>query len=84
MDVEAIFLNFPLHPDLRPFAGVVITHINIRPDKKVWDQDRTRVWESWAKNSMGLTDSPHQYLQLLAHVKFTAYGESKDPLKPFQ
>ena len=33
---------------------------------------------------MGLTDSPYQYLQLLIHVKFIAYGEIKDALNPFQ
>ena len=44
MDVGEIFLNFPLHPNLRPFSGVDITHINNRSDEKVWYQDRTRVW----------------------------------------
>ena len=59
MDVGEMFLNFPLHPDLRPFVGVYVTHIKSRPEKEGWDQDRTRVWECWAKNFMGLTDSPY-------------------------
>ena len=58
MDVGEIFLNFPLHPDLRPFAGLGITHIKSRPDKERWDQYRTLFWESWANNFVGLTDSP--------------------------
>ena len=33
---------------------------------------------------MGLTDYPYQYLQLLIHVKFIAYGDIKDTLNPFQ
>ena len=33
MDVGEMFLDFPLHPDLRPFAGVEITHIKSRPDE---------------------------------------------------
>ena len=33
---------------------------------------------------MDLTDSPYQYLQLLIHVKLTAYGERRYPLNPFQ
>ena len=45
MDVGEMFLDFPLQPDLRLFAGVDITHINSRPDEEGWDQDRTRVWE---------------------------------------
>ena len=78
------FFNLPLHPDLRSFSGINITHTKSRPDKEGWDQDRTRVWECWDKNFMGLTDSPYRYLQLLIHVKFIAHGERKDALKPFQ
>ena len=53
-----MFLNSPLHPDLRPFAGVDTTHIKIRPDEEGWDQEMTRVWIRWAKNFMGLTYPP--------------------------
>ena len=84
MDVGEMFLKFPLHPDLRPFAGVDITHTKSRPDEEGWDQDRTRVWERWDKNFTGLTDSSYQYLKLLIHVNFIAYGHRKDPLKPLQ
>ena len=84
MDVGEIFLNFPLHPNLRPFARVDITHIKSRPYDEGWYQDRTRVWERWDNNFMGLIDSPYQSLQLLIHFKFIAYGERKDPLNPFQ
>ena len=54
-----MFLNYYLHPKLIPFAGVDITHINSRPDEELWDKDRTRVWERWDKNFMGLTDPPY-------------------------
>ena len=84
MDVGEMFLNFPLHPDLRPFSGVYITHIKTRIDEELWGQDRTRVWELWAKKFMCRTDSPYIYLQLIIHVKFIAYGERKDALNPFQ
>ena len=77
-----MFLNLPLHPDLKPFAGVDTTHIKNRPDREGWDQERTRVWEHWANNFMGLTDSPYQSLQLMIHVKFIAYGDRKDALNP--
>ena len=84
MDVGEMFLNFPLNPESRLFAGVDITHIKSRPEKYGWDQDRTRVWERWADNFMGIIDYPYQYFQLLIHFKFIAYGESEDPLNPFQ
>ena len=74
----------PLNPDLRLFAGVYIIHIKSRPDEERWDQDRTRVWERWDKNCLGLKDSPYQYLQLLIHVRFIAYRYRKDALKTFQ
>ena len=51
MDVGEIFLNFPLHPDFRLFAGVDMRHIKSRPDEEGWEQDRTIVWERWAKIS---------------------------------
>ena len=82
MDVGEMFLNFPLQPDLRPFVGVDITHIKSRLDEEGWDQYRTRVWERWDKNFMGLTDSPYQYFQLLIHFKFIAYRDRKDALNP--
>ena len=81
MDVGEMFLNFPLHPYLRPFSGVDITRIKSIPYKEGWYQDRNRVWGRWDKNFMGLTDSHYRYLQLLVHVKFIAYGEIKD-IKP--
>ena len=79
-----MLLNFYLHPEMRPFSVLDIPHIHIRPDEEGWDHDRTRFWERWDKNFMGLTDSPYLYFQLLIHVKFIAYGERKDALNPFQ
>ena len=84
MDVGEMFLKFPLHPDLRPFVVVYITHIKNRPDEEGWDQDSTRVWERWDTNFMGLIDSPYQSFQLIIYVKFISYGEIKDPLNPSQ
>ena len=55
MDMREIFLNFPLHPELRSYSGVDVTHIKSGSDKEVWDQDRIRFWERWSDNFMGLT-----------------------------
>ena len=79
-----MFLNSPLHSELRPFSGVEIMHIKSSPDKEVWDQDRTIVWERWDNNFMVLTESPYLFLQLLIHVRFIAYRYRKDALKTFQ
>ena len=79
-----MFLKSPLHPELRPFAGVDGKHIKSSPYEEGWDQYRTVVWECWAKNSMGLAESPYRSLQLIFHVKSIAYGEMNDPLNPFQ
>ena len=84
MCMVEIFLNFPLHPELRPYSGLDITYITRIPYKKGWDQDSTRVWKSWTKNLLGLTDCPYWYLKLMILVKFIIYGERKDPLNPFQ
>ena len=59
MDVGENFLKSHLHPELRPFEGVDITYIKRRPYEEGWDEDRTKVWERWAKNFMGITDSPY-------------------------
>ena len=84
MNMGEMFLNWHLHPELRPFSGVDITHIKSRPDKEGWDQDRTRVWERWKKDFRGLTDSPYRSLQITIHVKLIDYGDRKDQLNPFQ
>ena len=65
MDVGEMFLNSHLHLDLITFEGVDITHIKSRPDEEGQDQDRTRVWERWAKNFMDLTDSPYRHLLII-------------------
>ena len=79
MGLVQMFLDYSLHPDLRLFAVVDITKIKSTPDNEEWDQDRTIVWERWAKNFMGITDSPYQSLQFLIYVKFIAYIYSKGP-----
>ena len=84
MDVEEMFLNFSLHPELRPHGGVDISDIKIRPDKEGWDQDMTRVWERWEKNFMGLTKYPYRSLLFIINAKFIVYREINDPIKLFQ
>ena len=85
MDVGDMFLNFPLHPEMRPYAGVDITYVKgIGKERKEWENDRTRKWERWTRNFMGLTDSPYRSLQLIMVGKQLAYGRPEDLQNPFQ
>ena len=86
LDVGEMFLNWWMGIMLRPYAGVDITHV--RPekveDREDWDKDRTRFWERWVRNFMGLRDSPYRSLQMMIMAKFVAYGDRKDKKKPFR
>ena len=86
MDVGEMFLNFPLHEELRALAGVGITHLrNAAPNCKGWELERTSDHERWSRNLMGLTDSPYRSLQLLLKVKakHVAYGNQLKTSNPF-
>ena len=49
-----------------------------------WEQDRTKSWERWVRNFMGMRDSPWRSIQMLLIAKVIAYGDRKDPNNPFQ
>jgi len=85
MDVGEMFLNFPLHKDIRPYAGVDITHMRGNGTKEQdWEVGRMTKWERWARNFMGLTDSPYRSLQLLIKAKHVAYDNHKGEVNPFK
>ena len=85
MDIGEMFLNFPLHTSLRPYAGVDITHVRGKRGKEEdWEVGRERVWERWSRNFMGMTDSPYRSLQLVIVAKHVAYGDRNDDQNPFQ
>jgi len=84
MDIGEMFLCFWLHLYLRRFVGVDIRHLKTRgPDQPAWEQGRTRDWEHWVRNCMGLRDSPVRSLQLMVRAKFIAYGDRRDTKNPF-
>ena len=85
MDVGEMFLNFPLHPDVRPYSGVDVTYMRNDPrERDPWEMDRKNKWERWARNFMGLTDSPYRSLQLMIKAKFLAYGDRTLVDNPFR
>ena len=84
MDVGEMFLNFWLHLNLRPYAGVDVTHVrNADGQGHQWEDGRVRKWERWTRNFMGLCDSPYRSLQLMIKAKYLAYGDRKDRSNPF-
>jgi len=84
MDVGEMFLNFPLHPTLQPYAGVDISHVMDKTDSAPeWEKGRVRKWESWRRNFMGLKDSPVRSIQLMIKAKQIAYGRQYTPGNPF-
>jgi hypothetical protein len=66
LDVGECFLNFMLHPDLRPYAGVDFTlffptvNTGVAKDKdgKTCRVQSVCVWETWLRAAMGLKPSP--------------------------
>lgn len=85
LDVGEMFLNWWMGEDLRAYAGVDIKHV--RPvnveDREDWDKDRTKPWERWVRNFMGMRDSPYRSLQMMIMAKFVAYGDRRDKSNPF-
>ena len=70
MDAGEMFLNFHLHPDVQPYAGVDVTHVRSPAGRgQRWEVGRNSMWERWVWNFMGLRDSPHWSLQLMTLAK---------------
>eukprot|EP00985_Skeletonema_marinoi_P028317 scaffold24532_cov80-Skeletonema_marinoi.AAC.2 len=86
LDVGEMFLNWPLGKEIRSHAGVDITHVQTKSSSQRadWEVGRTRRWERWVRNFMGLKDSPYRSLQLMIKAKYCAYGNRHDPTNPFQ
>jgi hypothetical protein len=85
LDLAEMFLCFPLGMELRPYAGVDVKLIWSKGEGAAeWERGRTRPWERWARNFMGLRDSPYRSLQLMLMAKYLSYGERSDPNNPFR
>ena len=55
IDLGEIFLNFPLDPSIRPYAGVDLT--SFRRELDITSTNKV-VWERWVRNLMGFRPSP--------------------------
>ncbi len=86
LDVAEMFLCFNLHPEMRPYAGVDVRLIRTaaRSDQEPWEENRTRSYERWSRNFMGMRDSPYRSMQMMLMAKYLAYGDRNDPTNPFR
>jgi hypothetical protein len=63
LDVREQFLNYKLHDGLRQLSGLDVHEVRSRdPADGPWESSRTRSWEHWERNWMGLRDSPYRSL----------------------
>lgn len=86
LDVAEMFLCFNLHPAMRPYAGVDVKLIKTeaRSKQEPWEEERTRGYERWSRNFMGMRDSPYRSMQMMLMAKNCAYGNRCDPSNPFR
>jgi len=79
-DYGEMFLNFWLHPDLRKYCGVDLTHTF--PDEV---EDNAKVfWEAWWRNAMGLSPSPYASCQMGTRLKRLMLGDRHDKENVFR
>ena len=84
LDVGDMFLNFLLHEDLKRMSGVDVRYVRSTDLADAdWEATRARLWERWARNWMGLTDSPYRSVQSMVRLKIAAYGDKSDLANPF-
>jgi hypothetical protein len=75
-DLGEMFLNFPLHKNLRELAGVDLTHFTgtgVEPNTPT-----KTVWEAWMRCAMGLKPSPYQTTQGMQYVEDVVRGDRHD------
>jgi hypothetical protein len=72
VDLGEFFLNFMLHPTIRPLTGVDFT-------KYFPKTNESKVWEPWQRAAMGLRSSPYQAVQGMAFAEEFIRGDRRDP-----
>jgi hypothetical protein len=77
VDLGEFFLNFILHPTIRPYTGVDFT-------KYFPNAEGTAVWEPWQRAAMGLRSSPYQAVQAMAMAEEVIRGDRLDPKNVFR
>ena len=94
LDEGEQFLNFPLDPKLRPYAGVDLTPV-VRLDPAgfapLWSAQHSasntcargiKCWKRWSVNPMGLSSSPYTTLRCSAWGEEIIRGNRRTPSNP--
>lgn len=75
IDLGEFFLNFPLDPKVRPYAGVDLTHYS--------GQNRDLRWLRWSRCLMGFKPSPYNSAQTFSWAEEIIRGDPSDNGNPF-
>lgn len=84
IDLGEMFLNFPLDPQVRPYAGVEVTYV-LKPDltpKQL--QQAKRVFRRWIRCLMGLRPSPYVAIRACSWGEEIVWGDRHCPNNPLQ
>eukprot|EP00956_Cyclotella_meneghiniana_P014413 scaffold21564_cov22-Cyclotella_meneghiniana.AAC.3 len=76
-DIGDMFLNFPLHEEARPFAGV-----DIKPILTGEEANKFR-WYQWVRNAMGFAPSPYNSIKMALVAEEVIQGDRTDRKNPF-
>ena len=79
VDIGEMFLNFPMHPSIRPYCGVDLTKYfpELVGNGKV-------LWVRWTRCCMGLKTSPYNCVQGMMHLSEAIFGDRKNESNPFR
>jgi hypothetical protein len=86
-DLGEMFLNFPMDPDLRPYAGVDLKMVkNAIEDFRSTrgGTDNVEGWERWGRLFMGFRPSPYLAIQYLYLALEFAVGNRKSKVNPLR
>ena len=85
VDAGEMFLNFMMHPTLRPHCGVDLTNCDL--DFSQWDSvpstTKRLLVVTWNRIAMGLKWSPYQAVKTLHFAEEVMKGDHKDQTNVF-
>jgi hypothetical protein len=82
IDIGEMFLNFMLHPRIRPYAGLDLTPY-FREELSCIGKAPSVVWERWNQCTMGFKPSPYQAVQGILMAEEVILGDPGDPTNIF-
>ena len=80
IDLGEMFLNYPLDPRIRPYAGVDTYRNTAKGEKRGLAK---RIFHRWTRNAMGLMSSPYNSTQSFAVGAEFIRGDLSDKVNPF-